>query len=87
MRELPSAVLFACSQNAILSPLAEAILKHLHGARIYVQSVGVRSAEIDPFAVAVMEEIGIDLKRAARLIGPIDELQGVARGRHLPLGQ
>jgi 8-oxo-dGTP pyrophosphatase MutT (NUDIX family) len=33
----------------------------------------------------VHEEIGIDLKRAARLIGPIDELQGVARGRHLPL--
>ena len=33
----------------------------------------------------VHEEIGIDLKLQARLIGPIDELQGVARGRHLPL--
>jgi 8-oxo-dGTP pyrophosphatase MutT (NUDIX family) len=33
----------------------------------------------------VHEEIGIDLRRAARLIGPIDELQGVARGRRLPL--
>jgi 8-oxo-dGTP pyrophosphatase MutT (NUDIX family) len=33
----------------------------------------------------VHEEIGVDLKRAARLIGPIDELQGVARGRQLPL--
>ena len=63
MRELPSAVLFACSQNAIRSPMAEAILKHLHGASIYVQSVGVRTAQIDPFAVAVMEEIGIDLSR------------------------
>ena len=63
MADLPSAVLFACSQNAIRSPMAEAILKHLHGARIYVQSVGVRTAEIDPFAVAVMEEIGIDLSR------------------------
>ena len=33
----------------------------------------------------VHEEIGVDLRRAARLIGPIDELQGVARGRQLPL--
>jgi 8-oxo-dGTP pyrophosphatase MutT (NUDIX family) len=33
----------------------------------------------------VHEEIGVDLRRAARLIGPIDELQGVARGRHLRL--
>lgn len=33
----------------------------------------------------VHEEIAVDLRRQARLIGPIDELQGVARGRHLPL--
>jgi len=33
----------------------------------------------------VYEEIGIDLGRHARLLGPIDEVQGVARGRHLPL--
>ena len=33
----------------------------------------------------VHEEVGIDLRRQARLIGPIDEVQGVARGRQLPL--
>jgi len=33
----------------------------------------------------VDEEVGIDLRRQARLIGPIDEVQGVARGRQLPL--
>jgi len=33
----------------------------------------------------VHEEVGIDLRRHARLIGPIDEVQGVARGRQLPL--
>ncbi len=59
----PKAVLFACTENALRSPMAEAILKHLHGHRIYVDSVGVRTAEIDPFAIAVMEEIGIDLSR------------------------
>jgi protein-tyrosine-phosphatase len=59
----PSSVLFACSLNSIRSPMAEALLKHWHGRHIYVDSVGVREAEIDPFAVAVMEEIGIDLRR------------------------
>ena len=63
MARLPEAVLFACTRNAIRSPMAEALLKHFHGARIYVQSVGVRPGLIDPFAVAVMEEMGIDIAR------------------------
>jgi protein-tyrosine-phosphatase len=59
---LPQSVLFACTLNAVRSPMAEALLKRLHGRRLYVASVGLRAAEIDPFAVAVMSEIGIDLK-------------------------
>jgi protein-tyrosine-phosphatase len=61
----PTSVLFACTQNAIRSPMAEAILKHVAGSRIFVDSVGVRleEPEPDPFAVAVMKEIGIDLSR------------------------
>lgn len=39
-------------------------MKHLHGKRVFVDSVGVRATtEIDGFAVAVMDEIGIDLSR------------------------
>ncbi len=56
-------MLFACSMNAVRSPMAEAILKHLAGRRIFVDSAGVRPGELDPFAVAVMDEIGIDLAR------------------------
>jgi protein-tyrosine-phosphatase len=63
MSELPGSVLFACTNNAVRSPMAEGILKHLHGRRIYIDSVGVRSLEIDPFVIQVMEEIGIDLSR------------------------
>ena len=59
----PTSVLFACTQNAIRSAMAEAILKHVAGSRIFVDSVGVRPDELDPFAVAVMKEIGIDLSR------------------------
>jgi len=59
--DLPGAVLFACSENALRSPMAESILKHLHGHRIYVDSVGIRAGELDGFAVEVLDEIGIDL--------------------------
>ncbi len=61
MEELPSAVLFACSMNSVRSPMAEGIMKHLHGHEVYVDSVGVHKGEIDGFAIAVMEEIGIDV--------------------------
>jgi len=59
---LPSSVLFACTRNSIRSPMAEALLKHLWRQRIFVQSVGVRAGELDPFAVAVMAEIGISIE-------------------------
>jgi len=37
------------------------MLRQLHPRRIYVDSVGVREAPVDPFAVAVMAELGIDI--------------------------
>lgn len=63
MPTLPGSVLFCCTMNAVRSPMAEGILKHLYGQRVYVDSVGVRKGEIDGFAIAVMDEIGIDLQR------------------------
>ena len=59
----PRSVLFACNLNAIRSPMAAAILRYLAGKQIYVRSGGVRAGEIDPFAVAAMEEIGIDIAK------------------------
>jgi protein-tyrosine-phosphatase len=61
--ELPGSVLFACTQNSLRSPMAEALMKYLHGSRVYVQSAGLRPTEVDPFVVAVLDEIGIDLSR------------------------
>jgi protein-tyrosine-phosphatase len=43
--------------------MAEGLLKHLHGHRIFVDSAGVRTDTVDPFAIAVMDEIGIDISR------------------------
>jgi protein-tyrosine-phosphatase len=73
-RGLPGAVLFACTMNAIRSPMAAAILRHLAGQRSYVESAGVRAGEWDGFVVAVMEEIGIDLARhRPRRIADLDD--------------
>jgi protein-tyrosine-phosphatase len=41
--------------------MAAAILRHTRGGRIFVDCAGVRAQEIDGFAVAVMDEIGIDI--------------------------
>jgi protein-tyrosine-phosphatase len=62
-RELPGSILFACTHNAIRSPIAEVLMKHLHGRRVFVDSAGVRPTEIDPFAVAVVDEMGLDLSK------------------------
>jgi protein-tyrosine-phosphatase len=63
MGDLPGSVLFCCTMNALRSPMAEAMLKHLHGRQIYVDSAGVRTGPIDEFAVAVMDELGIDITK------------------------
>ncbi|HEY9219123.1 MAG TPA: low molecular weight phosphatase family protein [Phenylobacterium sp.] len=63
----PAAVLFACNLNRVRSPMAEALLKRLVGDKVYVDSCGLRRDEgaeaeaIDPFAEAVMAELGCDL--------------------------
>jgi protein-tyrosine-phosphatase len=69
----PGAVLFACNFNRVRSPMAEALLRRLVGDQVYVDSCGLKpipdggpevdGAEpvIDPFAVAVMAEVGCDL--------------------------
>ena len=61
---LPQSVLFCCDYNAVRSPMAEGIMKKFYGADTYVQSVGVKSdLEIDGFAIAVCQEIGVELSR------------------------
>jgi len=57
----PQAVLFACGLNAVRSPMAAGLLKQMLGGSLYVGSAGVRKGELDPFAVAAMDEHGIDI--------------------------
>jgi len=59
----PQAVLFACGLNSVRSPMAESLLQTMFPGTLYVRSAGVRKGEIDPFAVAVMAELGQDISR------------------------
>jgi protein-tyrosine-phosphatase len=56
-------VLFACTMNAVRSPMAAAILRHLTRRAVYVESAGIREGEADTFVTAVMDEIGIDVSQ------------------------
>lgn len=73
--QLPQAVLFICTMNAIRSPMAETMLRFFHGQRIYVQSAGIRPAdEVNGFAVAAMDEMGMDLSRhRPKALGDLDD--------------
>ncbi|MCQ0970379.1 low molecular weight phosphatase family protein [Paracoccus sp. TK19116] len=59
---IPTSVLFCCDHNAIRSPMAEGMMKKFYGHTAYVQSAGVKNdLEIDGFAIAVCQEIGVPL--------------------------
>ncbi len=62
----PAAVLFACNHNRVRSPMAEALLRRVAGNRIYVDSCGLKTGDVeggavDPFVSAVMAEVACDL--------------------------
>jgi protein-tyrosine-phosphatase len=70
---MPSAVLFICGMNSIRSPIAEALARSMLPAKIYVASAGVEKGEVDPFAEAVLEEVG--LKRISPQPRTFEELE------------
>jgi len=59
----PRSLLFACNLNSVRSPMAAALAKKLLPKDTYIASAGVRRGEPDPFAVSVMDEIGVDISR------------------------
>ncbi len=54
-------ILFLCVANSARSQMAEGLARKLFGARIAVQSAGSEPSEVNPYAVEVMREVGVDL--------------------------
>lgn len=67
-------VLFLCTGNSCRSQMAEGWLRHLAGDRFIAQSAGVTPTAVNPFAIEVMREAGVDIsaqksKDVATLLG------------------
>jgi arsenate reductase len=67
-------VLFLCTGNSARSQMAEGLLRQMAGDRFEVFSAGTRPVGLNPNAVAVMAEIGIDIARNRSK--SVDELAG-----------
>jgi len=56
-------VLFLCTANSCRSQMAEGWLRHLAGRQMEALSAGTHPTRLDPQAVRVMAEVGIDISR------------------------
>ena len=59
--EKPIGVLFLCVANSARSQMGEGLGRHLLGSRALVQSAGSAPSRVNPFAIEVMKELGVDL--------------------------
>ena len=56
-------VLFLCIHNSARSQMAEAYLKKFGGEKFYAESAGLEAGKLNPLAVTVMQEEGIDISQ------------------------
>src|SRR5688572_20334952 len=54
-------VLFVCTHNSARSQMAEGLLMHFGRDRFDVHSAGTEATSVRPEAIAVMDEINIDI--------------------------
>lgn len=55
-------VLILCTGNSARSQMAEGLLRHMAGDRLEVHSAGTRPGSVRPEAIAVLAELGIDIR-------------------------
>ena len=71
-------VLFLCTGNSARSQMAEGYLRHAGGGRFEALSAGIEPKGLNPLAIAVMREIGIDISRQT------SKNVATLLGRHIP---
>ena len=66
-------ILFLCVANSARSQMAEGLARAVLGSRVAVASAGSQPSQLNPQAVAAMQEIGIDISQQhAKAIAEID---------------
>ena len=56
-------ILFLCVANSARSQMAEGLARQMFGAKASVRSAGSKPSRVNPFAIDVMHEAGIDIDR------------------------
>ena len=56
-------ILFMCVANSARSQMAEGLAKSIFGEKAWVESAGSEPKTLNPFALQVMKEIGIDISK------------------------
>ena len=56
-------VLFLCTENACRSQMAEGLVNHDLAGQVRAFSAGVRPSQVNPRAIRVMAELGIDISQ------------------------
>jgi arsenate reductase len=64
MAEAPIRVLFVCTHNSARSQIAEALLRRDGGPDFEVHSAGTEVSRVNPYAIRVLEDAGIDWRDA-----------------------
>ena len=67
-------VLFVCTHNSARSQMAEALLERAGGPDLEVHSAGTEPSPVDPYAIRVLAEVGIDRSQARSK--PVTEFLG-----------
>ena len=66
-------VLFLCVANSSRSQIAEGLERRAFGPNVRVQSAGSRASHVNPLAVTVMREVGIDISsHSSKSVDTID---------------
>ena len=69
----PKSILFLCVANSSRCQMAEGLARARFGERVRVQSAGSKPTRVNPYAIEVMREIGIDLSgHASKLVDDVD---------------
>jgi arsenate reductase len=69
-------VLFLCTENSCRSQMAEGILRHLKVNKFEVFSAGIKPSVVNPIAIKVIAEIGIDI--SGQRSKSVEEFQGIS---------
>ena len=59
--DVSKSLLFLCVANSARSQMAEGLARSIFGDKLRVQSAGSKPSRVNPYAIEVMKEVGIDL--------------------------